>query len=544
MANPIKLCCVDFDNTYKHVRHFKDPMNREYYFEKATQFRLEDYLTVRSPSPDGGVRTSIKIDVSIDALRAKGVNYVVYNKYSEDIPGSIDLKFVNRYYAFIVDMKYTNRNNTELFIETDVYQTWMETRPYITTFVEREHEKFDLLFNNLVPEKFSVTDFEYEDLAQTTSQNWGYGYLIAASEPSTSTEYSEAERGKLMSGIYQGMYFYYLESPNEINDLISRYESSGLDAIQSITLIPRFNLGLSMIGEKGLLESTTIPAERTITTGVRKTGIEKYTFGGYVPKNKKLFTAPFVQMILTDGNGNEGVYNLEDFGESFDFVAYGDISTNPSIIVMPKDYKGLKESANNGLTLSAFPQCSFNSDTYKLWLAKNQFGTAVGIGTGIATIAGGIVAAAANPVAGAATIGYGASKLLGIINEDIKASKEPNRTERGTSGTNIISALGKYRPDFQIRKIKRHTAESIDDYFTMYGYQSNRLKVPNHDSRPYFNYLQIPDIPIPNPIDAEYGVSIPHEDVRKIKEIYRNGLTLWHEKAKIIGDYSVDNSPK
>ena len=85
-----------------------------------------------------------------------------------------------------------------------------------------------------------------------------------------------------------------------------------------------------------------------------------------------------------------------------------------------------------------------------------------------------------------------------------------------------------------IRKIKKHQAKIIDDFFTMFGYQTNSVKVPNISSRPYFNYVQTKGVNIVG--------SIPNDDMRILKAMFDNGVTLWKSTATV-GDYSVDNSP-
>ena len=94
--------------------------------------------------------------------------------------------------------------------------------------------------------------------------------------------------------------------------------------------------------------------------------------------------------------------------------------------------------------------------------------------------------------------------------------------------------MPKQLDNFLIQKIRKHHAQTVDDYFTMYGYQTNRVKVPNVSSRPYFNYVQT--------IDVNIKGGIPADQMERLKAVYNNGVTLWKSTATI-GDYSVDNSP-
>ena len=98
----------------------------------------------------------------------------------------------------------------------------------------------------------------------------------------------------------------------------------------------------------------------------------------------------------------------------------------------------------------------------------------------------------------------------------------------------IYNLLYRNKFDIYYRSIKREYAQTVDDFFTMFGYQTNRVKVPNVSSRPCFNYVQTIDI---NIIGA-----IPNDDMLKLKNIYNSGVTLWKPTATV-GDYSGNNAP-
>jgi len=74
-------------------------------------------------------------------------------------------------------------------------------------------------------------------------------------------------------------------------------------------------------------------------------------------------------------------------------------------------------------------------------------------------------------------------------------------------------------------------AEIIDDFFDMFGYATNRVKVPNLTGRDCWNYVKT--------IDVNITGAIPADDMIKLKSIFDNGVTLWHNDN--IGDYSQTN---
>jgi hypothetical protein len=80
--------------------------------------------------------------------------------------------------------------------------------------------------------------------------------------------------------------------------------------------------------------------------------------------------------------------------------------------------------------------------------------------------------------------------------------------------------------------IKAQAAKRIDDYFTMFGYKVNALKVPELHSRSNWNYIQT--------IDVNIDGAIPADDMKKLKSIYNNGVTLWHN-AENFCHYEMSN---
>lgn len=72
----------------------------------------------------------------------------------------------------------------------------------------------------------------------------------------------------------------------------------------------------------------------------------------------------------------------------------------------------------------------------------------------------------------------------------------------------------------------------IDDYFTMYGYKVNSVKIPNITGRPNWNYVKT--------INANILGNIPQEDIQELKNIFDNGVTFWHNPDTFL-DYSQNN---
>lgn len=67
----------------------------------------------------------------------------------------------------------------------------------------------------------------------------------------------------------------------------------------------------------------------------------------------------------------------------------------------------------------------------------------------------------------------------------------------------------------------------------MYGYQVNSLKLPNITGRTNWNYVKT--------LECNIVGSLPESGVEELKEIFNNGVTIWHNPATFL-DYSQSNS--
>ena len=80
--------------------------------------------------------------------------------------------------------------------------------------------------------------------------------------------------------------------------------------------------------------------------------------------------------------------------------------------------------------------------------------------------------------------------------------------------------------------IKSEYAVIIDEYFSMYGYKVNLVTIPNVTGRANWNYVKT--------IGANIQGDIPENDLNEIKELFNNGITLWHNPETYL-DYSQSN---
>lgn len=74
-------------------------------------------------------------------------------------------------------------------------------------------------------------------------------------------------------------------------------------------------------------------------------------------------------------------------------------------------------------------------------------------------------------------------------------------------------------------------AIKLDQFFDMYGYATNAVKVPNEDSRESWNYVKTDNVII--------NGSMPVQDMATIKAMYNKGVRFWHTTD--VGNYSLSN---
>lgn len=86
---------------------------------------------------------------------------------------------------------------------------------------------------------------------------------------------------------------------------------------------------------------------------------------------------------------------------------------------------------------------------------------------------------------------------------------------------------------FYKMSIKQEYAKIIDDFFSMFGYKVNEVKIPNVTGRQNWNYVKT--------IDANILGDIPQEDMQKLKDIFNSGVTFWHNPNTFL-DYSQSNN--
>jgi hypothetical protein len=504
----VYLLDTPLDNTYKNQLHFSTLSEQTQYFLGREKINFHNVTYQRKDN-------TIKVGEHIDTLWK--VNYVMYQ----------NANFNNKwFYAFITKMEYVNDNMTLIYIETDVYQTWLFECTLLPSFVVREHSETDEIGEHLLDE--GLEHGEYIMQTYNPVGKMGEIWNIVALSDLSPLGSTEETIGNIYGNVCSGLAYWAFpiteEGVEDLKTLLSAY-SAKPEAIVMIFTVPKL-----------VIPSVTIkgPVPNNEVLGVEMFSINKSysNVDGYTPKNKKLFSYPYKYLYVSNNCGQSATYRYEDFNGfdpyKMDFQVYGSISPNPTIAFSPVDYKGntpLKYEYD--LTLAGFPMCSWSSDAYTAWLAQNVGGIALStIGSAGAMIGGAFMGNALVVAGGAMGV---ASQLASVYQHSIQPDQAKGQINSGSL------RMATYSLDFYTShmSIKAGYASLIDNYFTMYGYKTLKVKVPNTNVRPYWTYTQT--------IDVNIDGAIPSDDMSRLKKMYNEGVTFW-KSASYFCDYSKDNT--
>lgn len=515
----VKLLNVPFESNYKDTVYFANKQEQETYMNNHVVRTFEDLTYQRKES-------KVRVPAHIDTLY--NCNYISYKNES----------YSNKtFYAFIINMEYVHDECTLLTIQTDVLQTWFFDVTIRPSFVEREHPLSDTIGEHTVAENLEIGDLEcinYSSDKELTSTDIVLGTTVDLT--------GENVVGGNYNGIYSGVKYYSADSRDEtsfINSFIKILESGNgagfeggkIDALQCIFLAPKF-LITDNDGTLGVEHSNTVKAyQHTI----------KETKPDIVIRNKKCLTFPYRYILVCNNNGGSAIYKYEMFDvedENINFSIQGALTPGCSIRLIPKNYNGVELNNEEGLNLGKYPICNWNSDIYTNWLTQNSVNIGLSIASGVAQVVGGVGVGLATGGAGLAIGGgtaiSGVSAIVSQLAQIHQMSFTPPQSNGNINCGDVITASETNTFHYYQMCVKPEYIRIIDDFFQMFGYKTNRVKIPEKNHRRNFWYTKT--------IDINIDGAIPNKDLQEIKQCYNNGLTFW-KSTSTMGDYSVDNSP-
>lgn len=567
---------VPLDPSYDHTIYWTTEQAREDYFGLKTKFTFTRQMYQRVNK--GRLRILKRAEDLYDC------NYLAFQS-KLDASGQSAPKW---FYCFITGVEYINNEVTEISYVIDVMTTYHFDYTLGQCFVEREHSETDAIGDNIVSEDIDVGEYienslDIPPLLLATNMRLVVWSTLDNNYQNTGGLYWSNTFSGLVPHVFPLTQAGCTAFINWVNDIPTlKYDN----AIVIITVAPA-----DWVDPDYLWGNST----QKTTYDVPVRDIIKRSDGSNV-RNNKVKCYPYNYLLVTDHAGNNAEYRFEFFTTKFTvqgiecvkFGFFGSPTPNSSITCVPLYYNlstGYQEQTSpwanipnifnldEAITLKGFPMASWNADAFKAWLAQsassnilsgifaghmmaqpgtmyggnfmpanyfatglsNSVNSAPGVGsymnTGVASGASRYVPSGAQVRAGVMVAAVAANAYKAI-----KASPQ-NRGNQGDF-TGLESSLLSLA--FVNRRVRPEYVDIIDDYFTRYGYACHKLKVPNRNSRPQFNFVKTVDCLIE--ASTQPGHGLPAEEEETITKIYNNGITFWKNPANI-GDYTVSNAP-
>lgn len=556
----IYLCKTPLVNDYKNQLTFANKNAQLAYFNSTIQKTYDNYTYIKKDNV-------IKVGENIDDLIQ--CNYLFYKNTG----------FTDKYYfCFITNMEYINENCTAITIETDVFQTWFFDIVYKPCFIEREHVNDDTIGIHTIDENLNVGEVIEEEQEEDASYGNEFGYYLCIAsnwdikDNSTGWELFEGDKGIQYAGIsvYDNVVYgnrLYFIPINNLNDFrnvylfIARSNMDGhVEDIQNLFIVPNMAINKSQLTEHTATMSYneqeeklrfywyTLPYDTSIETF--DTVFEKlHSFSDFQPKNNKCFVYPYNYLFVSNNQGNNNIFKYEDFaGNNVTFENQFCITIGGSGRLVPKNYKGMPTDDDEALPLGKYPICAWSSDAFTNWLTQNAVNlatqtalmvgnVALGVATGGASIPansnGALSDKQYSSVLGTASSAVNtAGQIGGIIGQFYQASLMPN-LQGGQATGDVIWGANRNMYTLRKMRVKTEYLKAIDDYFSMFGYKINVVKVPNITGRQNWNYVKT--------VDCNVTGDIPQIDLNIIRNMFNGGVTLWHN-ANTMYNYNISNN--
>lgn len=498
---------IPFDNTFSDVIKFNNVAEQTTYFSNKakrsyTQF---SYQRVNKQIANPRLATSVRVPEFADNLY--DCNYIMFNNYNK------------WFYAFIKSINYINEHVTEIMYEIDPYQTYQFDYTVQPSIVEREHSRTDEPFTNNEPEPLTIADYHKHntefidvlkdnvvDTAHTVNGRLSY-YLMVRNGLASSvvTGLGDYSYAGTIQNIPYDCYYKRAENYERIKDSVLALSTAGVGddiigmhigvlSISPLEAPPKTRYYDSVISVK--------PQSDTIAFNILRP---------YKVQNQKCFSFPFHKFIIRDALSTVSkVYQPQLFiqptGITHDKIHFNIqcVTAFPQEILFIPQYDGKQSHLNNGFSYEyAIPVSASTEAVYT---------TNGSVVNGLLQIGTGLLAPNSNAV-------------MNGINEIGNMSREIGSFKNFTP-------LALERVGITIDEYYAENIIRIDEFFSMYGYATNELKIPNEDSRPNWNYVKTNNVIL--------NGSMPVDSMARIKKMYNDGVRFWRPNAEFL-NFAQDN---
>ena len=545
---------INLDNRYLHTIYFASESAQN------TWFTSKVFKTYQNQSYTRYNKKQIKLKA--DTTELFGVSYM---RFKND--RTIDKWF----YAFVLGVEYVNENTCLITYEIDVMQTWfIQAGTIRPCFIKREHANDDTFGINLESEPVGseAYDFTPANVGNTSINHTGYfanySVIISSSaEPTNGFDW----------GLYCG---------TKLKDFPCDIQTDCQDITDEIyNMLGSWDLGQQSAELVDLYTFPTHFLQDTYPFSLEQITINHpASFGGYTPKNKKLYSYPFSYLFATTMSGDSEMYRWEYWaghtvGSSEKFALMGNPLGGGMVMCYPRDYNGITEDYDMALVIDNFPKNSANIDAYQAWVAAGnqtrlqnaqditQIRNTAKVVSQASESVSTAVNSSANMIMGAGLVSSGVGTGVGVkmisnaTNDLIQTGVNAVNTEQDIREANYKISYqwkdiayepnvvkGKNTPNLSVSRrfldfyfyaahVRNDEAKRIDEFFSIYGYATNKVKTPNLTGRQYWNFVQTEN--------AVIDGNMPSSSKEAIGRIFDGGITFWHNGDQI-GNYAQSTS--
>lgn len=531
---------------YSNQVYYKTKSERDKAFEKI------EHLTFEKLSHCNMSKGQIRLQME----------YYQGNRYNYGIITDTDKK----YFIFINSCIWNdNQQIVTLNFTIDVWQTYCYRVNFKQCLVDREHVTDDTKFKYLVDEGMPISTYKRISKKEYKIND----FVVALSVGDSSLIKRDAGAGfnnvncitKLNSKEYSNTLI--VGDLNSITQAVNWYVDDGkIDSIVGVYLLP--NIGISTSNcvlttddekkHNNIGQLTGFKYITGVSEGANSMTISiPSSINGYVPKNNKCYNSPYVICQLTNMNGNTVQIPLELSGGTVSVNMYFPVSQGSVPVAYPTNFNNLDKNLEYAVSGLPTVQVPWNSDTFASYMAQNQnsitnnynelernreyahLSNAVNTTTSFLSNKGTLD-----------TLNTLTSGVMNVIGTELNYSNQKNKIDASLKDTQskgdlvhgVFNGSAPYLVDeygftLSILAVNSQNLEMIDNYFTMYGYKVNDIKVPSLYSRTDWNYIKTSGCNLTG--------AIPIDCINIIKQMFDNGTTLWHDINSMY-DYSKANA--
>lgn len=544
----------------KDIKLDKEHVNVLTYSETQmlTLLRGQSNLVVEKSNYNFIRESKNKIDVDVSYDTCLQANYLAFQNPS----------YSNKwFFAFITDVEFLNPATTRITFEVDDFATWFSYWDPKACFVVREHVAVsdDVAGNHTLPENVELGEYKRQ-IKNTSGTSTDYAtplnflsscYVVGAFSDTRALSVDSTYNTEY-GGVFSGLRYIAFKTTSDAKSVIQGIQSAVTEnVIYALFMVPTSMITISenQWREYNGGKYREVPYTNSFTNmGTCRFSKPTFLDTDYVPRNKKLLTYPYTYLLISNYSGSCKDYHYEYFiTENCTFTIFGTISVGCSIKLCPNGYNTIDQDSPTtaspnyleGLDAGKLPTCSWLTDPYTNWLTQNAVNQKIGAVQSLGSMALGTGLVVAGAFTGGSTIGLGVGMMGGgaiglgeLVKQDYEHSLAPLTANGGANQGDLNYA---YKESYGVYKmsIRKEYAQVIDNYFDRVGYKINRTKLPNQTGRTYWNYVQIGPNECIGYSNSE-SISVPSDAMANINNIYRRGVTLWHDHANL-GNYSLNN---